>query len=380
MRIVIKGTNNVNKGAELMFCAICQELENRYPYSSVYISELKTDSPYISKSLSINPRKHKQILRFSSRLHLYGLLRRLGFNLRFLNIMDYCPADTDFYFNAGGYAVGDVWNHSEKSNKAMESYFSYLRKNNVKIVYLPQAFGPFEKESSKNAAKIILKYADIVYAREEKSFEYLQSIGGRNSNLKIAPDFTTLIKGVYPKGLEDYSDAIVIIPNKRMLLETAVVIEDYVNLIIDVMPIADKLQKKLVILNHEGPSDLDICKEINEKCDNRLKIVDGLPALEIKGFIESSYAVISSRFHGTASSLSSAVPCLSSSWSPKYELLYADYGLDDMIVDLKNRTDTIRRVSAILNPIDNANLRNILVERVKHIKELNKNMWNEIYR
>lgn len=379
MKIVIQGTNNVNKGAELMFCAICQELEKRFPNSVVYISEATTESPYKSDRLEIRSRKFKSLIAFSERFHLSGILRRLGVNVQFLNRSDYCPKDADFYFNAGGYAIGDIWNHSVRSNRNREAFLLAMKKQNTKIIYLPQALGPFEKQNSKQAAKIILKYADIVYARENTSFDYLDKLGTDMANVKIAPDFTPLIKGSFPKTLTEYKGSIVIIPNKRMLLEVNVGVDDYARLIKNLQPKADELNKKIVILNHEGISDLEICNDINKSFGGSLKVVSSLSALETKGFIASAYAVISSRFHGTASCLSSAVPCISSSWSPKYELLYSDYGLTDMIVNLKDSNDIDIKTTQILNSEQNERMRKILSQKVDAIKELNKRMWNEIF-
>lgn len=255
-----------------------------------------------------------------------------------------------------------------------------MKRQGTKIIYLPQALGPFEKPNSKEAAKIILKYADMIYARENTSFNNLFKLGIDMHNVKIAPDFTPLIKGVYPVELSEYKDSIVVIPNKRMLLEVNVGIDDYVRLIKLLQPKAEKLNKEIVILNHEGNSDLEICNKINKCLGDSLKVVSGLSSLETKGFIASAYAVISSRFHGTASSLSSAVPCISSSWSPKYELLYSDYGLSDMIVNLKDSNDIDIKISQILNPEQNEQMRQNLLQKVNAIKMMNKQMWNEIYK
>lgn len=380
MKVVIQGTNNVNKGAELMFCAICQELEKRFPNSVVYISEATTESPYKSDKIEIQSRKYKSLIAFSEKTHLAGILRRIGLNVQFLHNSDYCPKNVDLYFNAGGYAIGDIWNHSIRSNRTREVFLQKMKRQGTKIIYLPQALGPFEKPNSKEAAKIILKYADMIYARENTSFNNLFKLGIDIHNVKIAPDFTPLIKGVYPVELSEYKDSIVVIPNKRMLLEVNVGIDDYVRLIKLLQPKAEKLNKEIVILNHEGNSDLEICNKINKCLGDSLKVVSGLSSLETKGFIASAYAVISSRFHGTASSLSSAVPCISSSWSPKYELLYSDYGLSDMIVNLKDSNDIDIKISQILNPEQNEQMRQNLLQKVNAIKMMNKQMWNEIYK
>lgn len=86
------------------------------------------------------------------------------------------------------------------------------------------------------------------------------------------------------------------------------------------------------MLNHEGFRDKDLCYQINAVNETKIPVVSGITAQEVKGLIGNSHTVISSRFHGVVSALSQGVPCLATSWSHKYEMLFKDFGQEDRIL------------------------------------------------
>ena len=73
---------------------------------------------------------------------------------------------------------------------------------------------------NQKSIKKALKYADLIFARENISYEYLSNLVGERSNLKIAPDFTNLIKGIIPENFDNKINRFCIIPNYRMIDKT----------------------------------------------------------------------------------------------------------------------------------------------------------------
>ena len=110
-----------------------------------------------------------------------------------------------------------------------------------------------------------------------------------------------------------------------------------------------------------------------------VEVVSRINALEVKGLISTSYLVISSRFHGVASSLNSGVPCLSTSWSHKYEELYKDYELENSVLDLKNMNSVIDSLNYHLDDNNNRQIRKHLFSKISHINEMSRRMWNKIW-
>ena len=133
------------------------------------------------------------------------------------------------------------------------------------------------------------------------------------------------------------------------------------------------------LLNHEGKPDADLCKKCKKSMGGDIDVVTGLNALEAKGLISSARIVISSRFHGLASSLNSGVPSLATSWSHKYEELFRDYGLEGYILPLDNVDEAVRRVRELLNIKENRRIRAHLARQIPLIKEQTREMWECVW-
>ena len=63
MKIVLDGVETNNKGAELMFYAILQEIERRYPDATVYINaqRVKQGFSYLKTSLKLKDNPIRKI-------------------------------------------------------------------------------------------------------------------------------------------------------------------------------------------------------------------------------------------------------------------------------------------------------------------------------
>ena len=134
------------------------------------------------------------------------------------------------------------------------------------------------------------------------------------------------------------------------------------------------------MLNHEGKGDLEICKKINQHFNQSLPIVTGLNAKEIKGLIGESYCVFSSRYHGVASSLNQGVPCLATSWSHKYKLLFKDFELEEQIINVSDTKDIInKKIHNIIDLDINKKLREHLITIKEKIYIKTNEMWLYIW-
>lgn len=377
MKVFINGTNNANKGAELMFCAICQQLEKRYPGSEVIIPSYM-ESPYSSANLVFQHRRFYKIIDFLAKYKVAGILRKLHLPYVFFLRNGIAHRDMDVMFSAHGYGFGDVWQKDVESGRIQRDYLKKLHKNGTKSIFLPQAFGPFTNPGSIATGKAILEYADMVCAREEPSYEHLKGLGADLSNVCIYPDFTANVEGT--KGITILKEAIVLIPNKRMITEAGVTVEDYCQLFEIMLFYADKESKDVVLFNHESSGDIELCNEINAHFGDKYKVVSGLNALDTKGALSMAYAVVSSRFHGVANCLSSNVPVIASSWNSKYEMLFKDYGLKDMIIDLKGPDSINRLLPKVFDAENNRLMRAYLKEQNKiHCEKINE-MWNKVFK
>ena len=153
--------------------------------------------------------------------------------------------------------------------------------------------------------------------------------------------------------------------------------DEYMRFWQDVIEVALKNGRKTFVLNHEGRGDAKICNEISRRFD--VPLVSGLNAIGTKGVISESYLVISSRFHGVASALSSHVPCLATSWSHNYELLFNDYNQSDCILNISSTDKNMERITKLLNIKENQCCRDNLRPIAEKNRLLSQNMWNIVW-
>jgi colanic acid/amylovoran biosynthesis protein len=225
---------------------------------------------------------------------------------------------------------------------------------------------------------MISKYADIIFAREIVSYNHLVNAGVDENKIKLYPDFTTLVEGVFPKQYESVIGDVCIIPNMLMIDKDAIAKESYLLLMIQIIEKIRKNGERPFLLNHGGKDDALLCKMINDKLDKLLIIADNLTALEVKGIISQSSMLISSRFHGVASALNSGVPCLATSWSHKYEELFKDYGQSDCLMNLNDIEENLNKINFHLQKHEEVS--NHLENMKATIIEKNREMWNIVWK
>ena len=373
MRIQIDGTGTHNKGAELMLYAVLQEIERKYPDAEVLYNRIGEDSSYIQTNLKFHTRPFsKKIIPILNQLRVLGVLRILRIHYSFLTAK-FPMQGIDVVLDAGGFQFGDQWNRNNDRVDLVRNYYRKLKRNGAKIIFLPQAFGPFQTENAQKIAKIISQYADIIFAREKVSYDYLIGAGVDASKVKLYPDFTAIVDGVVPKQYKSLKDGVCIIPNEKMLSKGNLSQKQYISVLCEIVKTIQQQGKVPFLLNHEGHLDASLCQVISRELNNTITVVDNLTALEVKGVISQSYMVISSRFHGVASALSSGVPCLATSWSHKYAELFKDYDQTECVLDFNDVDKTIEQINhCILN-------HSIISEQLRLEKEAivkkNMEMW-----
>lgn len=380
MKIVLSGVETNNKGAELMLYAILQEIERRWPEAEVYIpfKRVKQGLSYVKSKVKLS---YTPLSRIFFKLHIGGILRRLHLP-NGIYARTFIVRNADLFIDGSGFAFGDQWNLSEDCIKLWGEMLRPLHENGCKIVFLPQAFGPVEKNSTKKALSVINRYAEIIMPREQVSFDYLKKSGVIDmGKVRKFTDFTSLVEGIFPVGYERLKEGICIIPNMKMIDKGGLSFDGYIKLLSGIAEEGRKSGRPVYLLNHEGPKDAALCLRCKESLSGEVEAVTSLNALEVKGLIASAYLVITSRFHGLASSLNSGVPSLATSWSHKYEELFKDYGLDGRyILPLNDFDGAMSKVRVLLKSQENKRVRSIIESKVPEIKRQTREMWNVVWK
>lgn len=377
MKIQIDGATTINKGSELMIYSILEQIENKYPASTVIINDQFTGFKLYRLKTNLNF-KLPPLLLFGD--YPRAILSR--FKLPSLIFSRFNPRkNIDLILDASGFRLGDQWNHSNEYLQYMNYYYKTMKNRGTKIVFLPQTFGPFKTDSAKKSIEIVNSYVDLIFARETMSQKHLIEVGTNPQKILQFPDFTISTKGIFSNNYKHIKGNVCVIPNKKMITMTRFTSQDYYKKVESIISRIKQSGKEVFLLNHEEKDDLKICNEISRKFNKRIPIITGLNAKEIKGIIGASYMVISSRYHGVASSLNQGIPCLATSWSHKYQFLFEDFNLKNHIIDpVEKPEQTEKKIDFLLDPENNARLRKQLLSQIKELKKITENMWKEVWK
>ncbi|EON77502.1 hypothetical protein ADIS_2032 [Lunatimonas lonarensis] len=374
MNIQIDGTNSLNKGAELMFFAVLHQIKKFDPQASVFFNSNQLNDSGIKLDSELDVRSN-WFNRFN-RVPV-GLLKRLGLPYAFLTSKN-ARRNIDLVLDAAGFQFSDQWNYSKKSLDILENYYCGLKDNGTRIVFLPQAFGPFATTNGIRSVSIVNKYVDLIYAREKISYDFLIGAGCDPKKVRVRSDFTLLLDGVFPNRFEHLKGKVCLIPNRKMITHVSNGQNVYLRFM---QTLAYELQKRnleFYILNHEGEGDYEICKALSNSLPGNIEVVNKLGALEVKGLIGSSNMVISSRYHGVASALNQGVPALATSWNHKYEMIFDDFGMKDCVLNIEERSCLGQVIDDFLSRRNLIN--SILTVKKAELASQTERMWQEIWK
>lgn len=376
MIIEVRQAGFVNKGAELMLLAVIQKIRERYPDAKITMAPVYggADNTYEKmRELELYPkawlwRKGIDFGQFANfiptkLLKLYGLIK---------------PSEVDVVIDAAGFAYSDQW--GVNNCRELSSSSKIWKKNNTKFIMLPQAFGPFENEKIQKHVKVWAKNADLIFARESDSYQYLTNLVGEKEKIKLFSDFTNLVKGTLPDGYDITDKRIALVPNYRMIDKTSQEeSEAYIPFMIRCVEYLISKGKKPFILVHEGIKDKSIAEEISNAVGG-IPIVKETNPLHIKGILGTCDATIGSRFHGLVSALSQGVPSIATGWSHKYLRLFEDYNFHDGITSvLDSETELHRKIDLLIDPESSTSLKKNLELKSAELKVLSNEMWNLVF-
>ena len=378
MRYLLTGVETNNKGAELMLYAILQEIERHDPNGLVYIERrnLIQGIKYIKSNVKLVILERK-VEKLVNSIRINGIFRRLhlptiSFGCENIPQIDYVLDGSGLHFT------------DQMTRKELLPYWQHIftsaKRYGAKIIFLPQGFGPIEKDVTKGAIKLLSKFADLIYARDRMSYDFLNNCSVADmSKVKISTDFTALVDGTLPRKYEYLIGGVCIVPNMQMVNKNILTKDAYLEYLGKVINVCKESKRRIYLLNHEGKADESVLEACKQRFKDSIDVVTGLNALEVKGLISCAYIVITSRFHGLASALNSCVPVLSTSWSHKYKCLYEDYKQQNGVLSLSDFSKDAQMIRNILDKHQNKEIRN-RIEKVIPIIRMNiQEMWTTVW-
>ncbi len=380
MIIEIRKAGFVNKGAELMLHAALRRLQKEFPHAMFAMAPAFSGggmNPYdgYAKRAELGFLQKAWLWRYGfqwGRLAAMvpGRLRK-GYGV----VLD---REIDVIIDAAGFSYGDQWGSRSSLELARSS--RRWRKRGTKVILLPQALGPFTSHQIKNAIEIAVDNVDLIFAREPVSYEHLVAVVGERPNVKMAPDFTNLLDGILPDHFDAQAHRFCIVPNFQMTAKTnREESEAYLPFMIRCTKYLQDRGMAPFVLIHEGAKDLALGEGIREAVGDDLPVVTESDPLKIKGILGSCEGSIGSRFHGLVSALSQGVPALGTGWSHKYQMLFADYGFSEGLLDcLADEQEMQRKLDLIIEPESRQQIQATLLEKSELQKQRSEQMWQEV--
>lgn len=375
MIVEISGTQYVNKGAELMLRCIIEKLRQKLPEVKIVAAPNLLFTPYIKRA-EMGLYQKIWLQKFQVQWGYFGAFLPEKLRRMYGTILD---SEIDLVLDASGFCYSDQFGprNCVMTAKAIKKW----KRQGTRVIFMPQAFGPFTGSKICKAVKTIVKHADLIFARDRVSYKHITDITGAQENVKIAPDFTNLIKGVIPSNFDKNANKFCIIPNYRMIEKTsAQESRKYLSFLVNAISYLYDKGAKPFILIHEGENDIRLGKEIVKKSALSINIVHNCNSLDIKGIIGASDGVISSRYHGLVSALSQGVPALATGWSHKYETLFDDYGFPDGMVSLNADPKEIQyKIDMLISDTSKHHIMEKIQKASFNQKIDSSIMWDEVF-
>lgn len=381
--IEITNLNFNNKGDHLMVEAVLLELSQR-------LNWLRFCVPLGATDFCIRDRHNfLQTLRMAHHLRkkdflanrYYGkyLIFQSFFPDHFLIHRGFVPErKVKAIFDISGYSHTDLAK-SKKPEQLVEAYQKGKKRNEL-VILMPKTFGPLNDPILAKSTREIVSIADLVFCRDQLSYEWLEKIGAIGSNVHLATDYTGSVPGILPTYADRYKDRATIIPNYRMIDKTDLhIASSYVDFLVTAFKFLENKGKKPFILLHDKITDMPVLNSMQTSIGEKIDVLIEDDPIFNKGIIGKCSSVVSSRLHGIINGLSQGVPTIGSGWAHKYPMIFKDYECSEMLItDIRDKDEVKKKLELLCNEQHRFDIKERLHIANKKIHSLNNDMWNLI--
>ncbi|MGL6225975.1 MAG: polysaccharide pyruvyl transferase family protein [Thermoguttaceae bacterium] len=370
MNILITGVGRDNKGSELMLCAVMQHLRATFPSARIVAG-------FTGSFADRTDGRLYQLLTplWGRAAHVFSWLpekTRLEWGGWIL------PKEIDVIIDASGFCFGDPWSDEYVKTNVRER-LECLHAN-VPLIMLPQAFGPFNRSSIIPIVKPLFDAARLIFARDGRSLELVQTITGPTEKLSRAPDFTSPVQGFVPNSFPaTLHGGIAVLPNQKMLDKAdAQTKSQYLDFLEQCIRRVEQTGLPGFILCHQR-EDGKVVSLLEERGVKTLPVIRETNPLFIKGILGTCRLVIGSRYHGLINALSQGVPCIGTSWSHKYRFLFEEYDCEGYLMeDLSNHSAFEEKFTALMDEGFYRERQEVIRTAGQKIRLQTEELWNKV--
>lgn len=363
MATFISGVNFHNKGAELLLASAVQELSTWGPQ---YEPSVSWRCGTFTQRSGAGAATHVSIRQLPvSDVGLRVLPPRLRRQAKIT-----IDQDINLILDASGFALGDQWGAAFAQRIVNRT--RQWEQLGFPLIYLPQAFGPFEDETVARLSAEALEPARLICARDTESYRHLLKLPlsqDAKNRIVLYPDITIALKPGPPIPVPGDCP---VIPNWNILERApdATHRQKYMDSLLAAVAATKEQGFTPYGLSHEGARDTEILREIGVEVPG-FEIVSDLSGAECKAIISRSRMIVSGRFHACVSALAADVPVIIHSWSHKYRELADEFGWGDFVVDPYKAgatADAVQRAVAYNGPPE-------VAENGARLREKVAEMW-----
>lgn len=378
IKVLIIGANFINKGAEAMLLTVKQQLSLRFVSVKIYMI-----CKYYEKNLAIDNgiepifiNREVFIVRgfflkvYKKVLNILGRKKLPYFETYPFNKIRSLEKNLDAIIDISGYAYGGDWGGIViKKVLKLKSIFP-----GSKLIFLPQAWGPFHLQNHKNLMRKMLNASDKYYARDAYSQLELSKLLNVPLN-SIARENDIVFSFDHQAEIRDHSSGFAksenellvgISPNMR-IYEKSHTKEGGNGYITSLVSVARLLIKnhnaKIVLIPNEikpiesgYADDRFLCRLLFasiERKGNCMLWDQYSGAAEIKDIISKLDILIGSRFHALIFAFSLHIPCVALSWSHKYRELFKIFGMENFVLEMEEMQEHEKLVELLNHIINN---------------------------
>jgi colanic acid/amylovoran biosynthesis protein len=375
--IEVRKAGFINKGAQLMLLAILQEVSRRFPNAQFAMAPSRKGTSQPVDRIRDQGMLAKASLWRAGRQ--WGDLAALVPSTVRESLGLALDRDIDTVLDAAGFAYGSPW--PTRSLEELAAAAARWRQRGTALVLMPQAFGRIERPEDVRHLRIVADTARRIYARDTLSLDHLRAVVGEHASLRQAPDFTSLLPGLPPNAdlKRQLSETIAIVPNARMLDRTdRVAGSRYLPFLEACIGSLSRAGLQIALVVHGGAEDLALANQLRNR-HPQCRLVDERHPLKIKGFLGACRGSIGSRYHGLINCLSQGVPAFGTSWSHKYQALYADYDFGAGLISELSASVADEVCRHLLDDTWIGATRAHLVQSAERQKDASRVMWEDIF-
>ncbi len=321
MIIQVTGTGTSNKGAELLLVAVQQQLKTAFPNVQLAVSASFGDFTERARYglRLVLPETPKRRWWLAGRLMPSVFREHLGL------VME---SDVDAVLDASGFAFGDQLGAKRVTEFAHN--VQRWKRQGKPVILLPQALGPFENPEVRDAFGEVMQSADMVFARDDISFQHASRLISSGEKLRQSPDFTNLVQRPANDDLDERKFDSLLVPNFQMIAKgTAGRADQYVPFLARCYQQLEAQGLSVAVLLHDDRKDARLIDPLRRELKHDFVVTSERDPLRLKAILGTARLVVGSRFHALVGALSQGVPSVAAGWSHKYETLLAEYDSRD---------------------------------------------------